>query len=91
LGGIPRLSAFTQADMAITNATAANFISRKNWNKESVERAPAGTYRRLGSACKNESVLDLTASGLRFTFPLSVFSFAFLICSPGQQRFNSAK
>jgi hypothetical protein len=88
LGVIPRLSAFAQADMAITNAAAGDFIITKKPNKESVERAPAGAYRRLRSACKNESVLDLTASGLRFTFPLSVFSFALLICSPGRQRFK---
>jgi hypothetical protein len=87
LGGISRLSVFAQVDMAITNAAAGDFIIRKKRNKESVERAPTGIYRRLRSACKNESVLDLTASGLRL-FPLSVFSFALLICSPGPQRFN---
>jgi len=75
LGGIPRLSAFAQADMAITNAVGGDFIIRKKRNEESVERTPAGTYRRLRSACKNESVLDLTAADY-VSFPLSVFSFA---------------
>jgi hypothetical protein len=77
LGVIPRLSAFAQADMAITNAAAGDFIITKKPNKESVERAPAGAYRRLRSACKNESVLDLTASGLRSTFP----GFCFQLCA----------
>jgi hypothetical protein len=39
LGGIPGLSAFAQADMAITNAAAGDFIITKKPNKESVERA----------------------------------------------------
>jgi hypothetical protein len=76
LGGIPHLSAFAQADMAITNAAAGDFIITKKRNKESVERALAGTYRRLRSACKNESVLDLTASG-----HVHISAFRFQLCA----------
>jgi hypothetical protein len=38
MGDIPRLSAFAQADMAITNAAAGAFIIRTKRNMESVER-----------------------------------------------------
>jgi hypothetical protein len=38
LGEIPRLSAFLQADMAITNAAGGDFIITKKRKKDSVER-----------------------------------------------------
>jgi hypothetical protein len=38
--GNSRLSAFAQADMAITKAAADDFIISQKRNKESIERAP---------------------------------------------------
>jgi hypothetical protein len=73
LGGIPRLSAFVQADIAITNAAARDFIITKKRNKESVERAPARTYRRLRSACKKRKCFRF--DGKRTTFHISGFCF----------------
>jgi hypothetical protein len=73
LAGIPRLSAFAQADMAITNAAAGDFIIRKKRNKESVERAAARTYRRLRSACKKRICFRFDAK--RTMFHISAFRF----------------
>ena len=65
------MSAFVQADIAITNAAAGDSIITKKRNKESVERAPE-PIAGCALHAKNESVLDLTASRLRF---ISAFRF----------------
>jgi len=73
LGGIPRLSAFAQADMAITNAAAGDFIITKKPNKESVKRTPAGTYRRLRSCMQKRKCFRF--DGKRTKFHISTFRF----------------
>jgi hypothetical protein len=84
------LSAFVQADIAITNAAAGDFIITKKRNKESVERAPARTYRRLRSACKKRKCFRF--DGKRTTFHISgfVFSFALLIAVPAGKDLSLA-
>jgi hypothetical protein len=57
--------------MAITNAAAGDRNRKKNQSNERLQ----GIHRRLLSARKNESVLDLAASGLRFTFLFSALRF----------------
>ena len=70
------MSVFAQVDMAITNAAAGDFIIRKKRNKNRSNERLQEPIAGYALHAKNEGVLDLTASGLRF-----ISAFRFQLCA----------
>ena len=70
------MSAFAQADMAITNAAAVISSSGRNGIKNQSNERLQEPIAGYALHAKNEGVLDLTASGLRF-----ISAFRFQLCA----------